>query len=187
MKCSVYIATSADGYIANLEGGVDWLHSAGNPNVDMSANPDMGFNQFITSVDCMIMGRRTMEAIANFKLTESQWPYGNIPIYAISKTTMEAPTSLLGKVKIYQDELAELLLMLENKGYQHIYIDGGSLITSCINLKKVNQMTITKAPVLLGQGIPLFGQLNTPIKLTDSKAVSFPNGFIQTTYQVDYS
>jgi dihydrofolate reductase len=69
MKCSVYIATSADGYITTVEGGVDWLHTAGNLNADMSKNPDMGFNNFIASVDCIIMGRKCMEVISSFNLT----------------------------------------------------------------------------------------------------------------------
>lgn len=74
MKCSVYIATSADGYIATHNGGIDWLHTAGKPEADMSKNPDMGFNDFISSVDCMIMGRKCMEVISAMNLTPQQWP-----------------------------------------------------------------------------------------------------------------
>ena len=85
MKCSVYIATSADGYIATHEGGVDWLHTAGSSEADMSNNPDMGFNDFIASVDRMIMGRKCMDAISSFNLTPEQWPYGETKIYVLSK------------------------------------------------------------------------------------------------------
>ena len=76
MKFSVFIATSADGYIATPEGNVDWLHTSGNQDADMSVNPDMGFNEFIASVDCMIMGRKCLETLSGFNLNQEQWPYG---------------------------------------------------------------------------------------------------------------
>ena len=74
MKCSVYIATSADGYIATPDGGVDWLHSAGNSEADMGGHADMGFVAFMASVDCMVMGRKCMEMISNMNLPPEQWP-----------------------------------------------------------------------------------------------------------------
>ncbi len=74
MKCSVFIATSADGYIADQSGGLDWLHTSGNHSADMSENPDMGFAEYINSVDCMIMGRKCMETIASLILRQSSDP-----------------------------------------------------------------------------------------------------------------
>ena len=90
MKCSVYIATSADGYIATVDGGVDWLHKAGNSAADMGNNPDMGFNAYLDSVDCMIMGRKCMEMVSGMNLTPEQWPYGDITIIVLSKTVKTA-------------------------------------------------------------------------------------------------
>ena len=85
MKCSVYIATSADGYIATLDGGVDWLHTAGNLDAEMG-DEDMGFSAFMSSVDCMVMGRKCMEMISNMNLTPEQWFYGDMPIIVLSNT-----------------------------------------------------------------------------------------------------
>jgi len=186
MKCSVYIATSADGYIATSDGGVDWLHTAGNLEADMGTE-DMGFNSFMHSVDCMIMGRKCMEMISSFNLTAEQWPYGNIRIVVLSNTIKEAPENLKNKVELYSGDIYALMENLENLGCQHAYVDGGTVITSFINLKLINEMIITKAPILLGAGIPLFGKLNQKVKLTNSKALSFPNDFTQTTYSLDYS
>jgi dihydrofolate reductase len=69
MKCSVYIATSVDGFIATKDGGVDWLHTAGNGKVLTGENADMGLNDYLSSVDCMIMGRKCMETISSMNLT----------------------------------------------------------------------------------------------------------------------
>ena len=186
MKCSVYIATSADGYIATNEGDVSWLHSAGNPDADMSQNPDMGFYTFIASIDCMVMGRKCMDAISSFNLTPEQWPYGDTKIYVLSDSIKEPPENLRGKVEMYSGDITKLINQLEDKGYQHAYVDGGTTITAFINLELINEMTITKAPVLLGEGIPLFGKVNKSIKLINSEVIAFPNDFIQVRYCVNY-
>lgn len=185
MKCSVYIATSADGYIATLDGGVDWLHTAGNLEADMDSE-DMGFKSFMNSIDCMIMGRKCMEMISCMNLTSEQWPYGDIHIVALSNSIKEPPKNLMDKVEMFSGEIPDLIKKLESKGYKHAYIDGGSTITSFLNLKLINEITITKAPVLLGEGIPLFGKINGSIKLENSDSTAFSNGFIQVKYSVNY-
>lgn len=187
MKCSVFIATSADGYIATTEGGIDWLQEAGNSEADMSINPDMGFSNFIRSVDCMVMGRKCMEVISSFNLSPEQWPYGDIKIYVLSKTLSSPPENLSDKVEIYSGEIPALIQQLELSGFRHAYIDGGATITSFLNHKLINEMVITQAPVMLGSGIPLFGKLKHPIKLINVQAVVFPNGFIQIEYGVNYT
>jgi dihydrofolate reductase len=185
MKCSVYIATSADGYIALPDGGVDWLHTSGNLEADMG-DEDMGFQKFISSVDCMIMGRKCMEVIASMDLTSEQWPYGNMRIVVLSNTVKEPPESLRGRVNMYSGSIPDLMLALENEGFNHAYIDGGSTITSFINLKLIDQMIITKAPILLGEGIPLFGKINHRPKLENAETTAFKNDFVQVKYNVSY-
>lgn len=186
MKFSVFIATSADGYIATPEGNVDWLHTSGNQDADMSVNPDMGFNEFIASVDCMIMGRKCLETLSGFNLNQEQWPYGNIKIYALSNSMTHAPENVRDKVEMYSGDILTLTNHLERKGYKHAYIDGGMTITSFLNRKLITEMIITKAPVILGDGIFLFGKINEPIKLQEAKAISFPNDYVQVKYTVNY-
>jgi dihydrofolate reductase len=186
MKCSVYIATSVDGFIATKDGGLDWLHTAGNPKADMGEHADMGFNDFISSIDCMIMGRKCMDVILSMNLTPEQWPYGNTRIIVLSNTLKEAPENLKGKVEMYSGDLLKLISNLEKDGHKHAYIDGGVTIQGFINLKLIDEITLTKAPVILGEGIPLFGKTNQEIKLIQAKAIAFPNDFVQVNYRVTY-
>ena len=186
MKCSVYIATSADGYIATPDGGVDWLHSAGNSDADMGDIPDMGFGEFMSSVDCMVMGRKCMEMISSMNLSSEQWPYGDTHIVVLSNTVRTPPENLTGEVEMFSGEVTDLIKHLEGKGFKHAYIDGGSTITSFLNHRLIDEMTITRAPVLLGNGIPLFGKLDNQIKLVDSEATAFANDFVQVKYGVNY-
>lgn len=184
MKCSVFIATSVDGYIASKNGAVDWLYSCGDQTADMANQQDMGFNQFIASVDCMIMGRKCMEVIASMNLSEADWPYGNMPIYVLSNTLTVLPKHLPPQVTLYSGDIKSLTHQLSQQGFSHCYVDGGSTITQFLNLGLINQMTITQAPLLLGEGIHLFGSLLSPISLTALGAIHYPNGFIQLQYQV---
>ncbi len=186
MKCSVFIATSTDGYIADENGGLDWLHVSGSQDADMSDNLDMGFADYISSVDCMIMGRKCMETISGFNLTPEQWPYGDIKIYALSNKRHATPDNLSDKVEMYSGDLSELMRQLELDGYKHAYIDGGSTITSFLNQQLINEVTITRVPVILGGGIPLFGNVEKAVQLREASAIVFPNDFIQTKYTVKY-
>lgn len=91
----------------------------------MGDQSDMGFSEFIESVDCLIMGRGCMEAIANFKLTPEQWPYGNARIIVLSNTLNQPPDNLKDKVEVYSGDLRQLVANLEKEGFSHAYIDGG--------------------------------------------------------------
>jgi dihydrofolate reductase len=186
MKCSVFIATSADGFIAKNDGSVDWLHTAGNPKADMGDQAIMGLNDYMASVDCMIMGRKCMDMISSMNLTPEQWFYGDMKIIVLSNTIKEAPENLKGKVELYSGDLLALISNLENQGLKSAYIDGGTTIQAFLNLELINELTITKAPVLLGEGISLFSKTTKEIKLVNAEATTFPNDFIQLKYKVKY-
>lgn len=186
MKCSVFIASSVDGFIAKEDGSVDWLHTAGNSDVDLGDRADMGMNEFMTTIDCMIMGRKCMDTISNMNLSADQWPYGDIKIIVLSNTVKEAPGNMKDKVEMYSGKLETLINKLENKGFKHAYIDGGTTIQQFINLKMINEITLTLAPVLLGEGKALFGKTFKDIKLHKAQATAYPNDFIQVKYEVNY-
>lgn len=186
MKCSVFIATSVDGFIAKNDGNVDWLHTAGNSEADMGEHADMGMTEYMGAVDCMIMGRKCMEMISSMNLTAEQWPYGDTRIIVLSKTLKYAPDNLKDKVELYSGDLNILISSLEKDGHRHAYIDGGATIQSFINLKLIDEMTITRAPVLLGEGIALFGKTFKDIKLEQAQVTAYPNDFVQEKYRVNY-
>ncbi|MBY3790177.1 dihydrofolate reductase [Photobacterium carnosum] len=186
MKCSVFIATSVDGFIAKKNGSVDWLQTAGNLNTDMGDQADMGFNQYIASVDCIIMGRKCMEIISSMNLSPEQWPYGNTRIIVLSSTLTQAPDNLKDKIEMYAGDISALVTKLNDEGYQHAYIDGGMTIQAFINQQLINDITITRAPILLGSGISLFGETHCDIALQQTQAIVYPNDFIQVKYCVHY-
>lgn len=186
MKCSAFIATSVDGFIARPDGNVDWLHSSGNQDVDMGNQADMGFYDYLAEVDCLIMGRKTMEVIANMNLSDDQWPYGDMKIVVLSSSITEIPTSLRSNAMVFSGELKELMSTLESEGLKHAYIDGGSTIQQFIREGLMSEMTIARVPVLLGEGIPLFTTLGREVKLKDAETTAYPNDFVQVKYRLSY-
>ena len=184
MKCSVFIATSLDGFIATKEGGVDWLDTAGNPDADLGDQADMGFYAFFNTIDCMIMGRKTMDFLA--ALPPDIWPYGDVRIVVLSTSLKEVPARLQGKVELHAGPIPTLLEKLENEGHEHAYIDGGRVIQAFLDLQRIEHITLTLAPILLGDGIPLFGSSKSHINLQQASAKAYPNDFVQIKYKVSY-
>ncbi|MDG1331300.1 MAG: hypothetical protein P8P74_03155 [Crocinitomicaceae bacterium] len=116
MKYSAYIATSVDGFIATKDGGTDWLHTAGN-GVDLpKEDADMGFTNYLSSVDCMIMGRKCMETISAMNLSPEHWPYGDLRIIVLSNTLKVAPENMLNKIELFSGPLTSLIETLEKEG-----------------------------------------------------------------------
>jgi dihydrofolate reductase len=187
MKFSAYIAISTDGFIAKKDGNVDWLQTSGKHDANMEDHPcDMGFATFMSTLDCMIMGRKSMEKLNDMNVNNEKWPYGKTRIVALSRTLKEAPAGIKDRLEVYGGDLKALVARLEAEGYIHVYVDGGMTIQSFIRLKLMNEMTITRVPILLGDGIPLFGTLPKTIQLENCSVVAFPNDFIQEKYTLKY-
>ena len=187
MQCSVFIAVSVDGFIARESGDVDWLSTSGNLEADMSDNPDMGFQVFINTVDCMIMGRGCMEVISNMNLTDEQWPYGKIPIYVLTTTLSTLPDNVSARMKIYSGDIKTLVSKLDREGFNNTYIDGGKTVQSFLNAQLITDICLTRVPILLGQGKSLFGSTLQDIYLEQAKSEAFANDFVQTSYRVNYN
>ncbi|HSH04802.1 MAG TPA: dihydrofolate reductase family protein [Anaerolineae bacterium] len=176
VKVSVFIATSLDGYIARPDGDIMWLHEG----EQIEGHDDAGYGVLFSAVDALVMGRGSFEKVLEF----DSWPYGEKPVIVMSKRLQELPEHLPEVVMLNDKEPEAFLAELEEKGYEHIYLDGGQLIQSFLRAGLVDEMTITTIPVLLGAGIPLFGDLEEDIHWRLLATRSWANGFVQATYGV---
>lgn len=177
IKVSVFIATSLDGFIARQDGRIDWLENA---NTISPAEEDFGYNNFFESVDTLVMGRKTFATA----LTFDSWPYGDKKVLVLSNTLSSVPIHLQKTVSIGAGSPKEILRLLENNGSKHIYLDGGMTIQGFLSENLVNEMTITKIPILIGAGRPLFANFGKDIPLVLLEARSYPNGFVSLKYKV---
>ena len=168
----VYIATSLDGFIARKDGSIDWLTDIPNPD-----HSDYGFSAFMERIDGIIMGRKTFELVQSFK----QWPY-NKPVFILSQTLQESPQELQGKAEVVQGPLKSMLDSLRSKGMIHLYIDGGKTIQSFLKLDLIDEMIITRIPIVLGSGIPLFADMDREIRFDLVHTEILNQDLVKSTY-----
>jgi dihydrofolate reductase len=174
----VFIATSLDGYIAKTNGDIEWLHSVPNPDGN-----DMGYAELMNNTDAIIMGKNTFNTVIGFDM---EWPY-NKPVFVLSNTLKEIPIKAQNKAEIVSGDLKQLIKKLHHKGFYNLYIDGGKTIQSFLKEDLIDEMTITIIPVLLGDGIPLFGKNNTSLKFKYIKTERYLNTIVQNTFVRDPS
>jgi len=169
----VYIATSIDGYIADKEGGLDWLQCVQNPD-----NLDFGFAEFMGRVDALLMGRKTFEVVQGF---ECEWPYVK-PVFVLSSTLQKIPDELEGKVFLVHGSLQEAIEYINGQGFFSVYVDGGKTIQSCLEEDIIDELIIFKMPILLGGGTPLFGAQSQQMAFEHVDTEVFLDAIVKTQY-----
>jgi dihydrofolate reductase len=168
----VYIATSLDGYIARKDGNIDWLVELPNPDKN-----DYGFSDFMKRIDGLVMGRNTFEMVLKF----GQWPYAK-PVFVLSKTLKEIPGDLKNKVELAQGNLNKILGELKERGFENLYIDGGKTIQSFLKQDLIDEIIITRIPIILGFGIPLFGEMDLELRFEHVQTEVLNKALVKSRY-----
>jgi dihydrofolate reductase len=169
----IYIAASLDGFIADANGGLDWLINIPNPE-----QSDYGFAEFMEQVDAVVMGRNTFEQVMAF----GEWPYTKT-VFVLSRQLQTLPAHLAGKAELLSGQPAEIVERLGQRGYRDLYVDGGVTIQSFLKEDLIDQMILTQVPILLGAGFPLFGQIGRQLKFEHLKSETLPAGLVKNTYR----
>jgi dihydrofolate reductase len=170
----VFVGKSLDGYIADKNGGLDWLQSIPNPD-----NNDMGYEKFIEQVDAIVMGRTTFEMICSF---DCDWPY-NRPVFVLSKTINSIPEGYKDKAELVKGSITEILETVNKKGFNRLYIDGGATIQSFLKEDLIDEIIITTIPRLLGGGTLLFSELPKELEFEHVGSEVFLNEIVQNHYR----
>ncbi|MCK5702286.1 MAG: dihydrofolate reductase family protein [Cyclobacteriaceae bacterium] len=171
---SVFIATSLDGYIADKNGGIDWLHSTPNPD-----NIDMGYGEFTSQIDALVMGRTTFETVCGFDM---DWPYEK-PVFVLSNTLKKIPKNYNDKAFLVKGTLTEILEQIHQRGCYRLYIDGGATIQSFLKEDLIDEMVITIIPILLGGGYPLFSELPKELEFECAGSKVYLNTIVQNHFR----
>lgn len=170
LRAVVFLGLSVDGRVARPDGDLEWLTSRG------EAAGDAGFTPFVESVDAVMMGRRTYEAIASIQ----EWPYLGRPIHVIS-TTLDADAD--PRIIVHRSPEAAIDAA-ERSGCKCVYVDGGATVRWFLAAKLVDELTLSQVPVLIGDGPSLFGSLGGDVDLEHVRTTVLDGGMVQTTYRV---
>ena len=171
----VFMAMSLDGFIARPDGGLDWL----TPYSD--AGEDHGYDAFLAPMDGIVMGRGTFETVMTFP----EWPYEK-PVVVLSRSGAgeKLPAHAAGRARILALSPQALASQLAAEGWRRVYLDGGQLVQAFLREGLVEDLIITRVPILLGEGRPLFGSLRREIALHHEETKAFPSGLVQSRYRV---
>lgn len=172
MNASVFIATSVDGFIARANGGIDWLPPGG--------GEEHGYDAFIATVDALVIGRNTFETVLSF----DTWPYGPKPVFVLTSRPLPVPAPPGAVIDRMSGDPREIVSLLAARGVRHIYVDGGITIQRFLRAGLIQRLTITRVPVLLGDGIPLFGALPGDVPLRHIATRQYASGLVQSEYAV---
>ncbi len=171
MNTRIYIAASLDGFIAREDGNLDWLVTF----EDEEAFSRYG--EFMNAIDAVVIGRGTFEKVLKFP----SWPYRK-KVFILSSTMKEPPEKVRENATCVSMKPGELLKYLAGRGFSNIYVDGGKVIQSFLREDCIDEMIITRAPVLLGSGVPLFGTLSKDLPFEHRNTDVFSNGLVQSHY-----
>lgn len=174
LTCAAFLGVSIDGFIAGPGGDLTWLDKVPNPS-----ESDMGYGDFISSVDAIIMGRGTFETVLGF---DGPWPY-DIPMLVMSSSLTEIPDRA-PNTELSTASPADLVAELEDRGMSKVYVDGGAVVTSFLDAGLLDEITMTSIPVALGAGTPLFGPLSKNTWFEHVKTEVLNDALVQTTYRV---
>jgi dihydrofolate reductase len=171
MQASVFVGTSLDGFMARADGELDFLPPGG--------GEPHGYDEFMATVDALVIGRNTFDTVLAF----DPWPYGQKPVFVLS--TRPLPPAPPGAVVEHlSGEPAEIVALLTARGIRHIYVDGGITIQRFLRAGLIQRLVVTRVPVLIGTGIPLFGPLQKDIVLDHVRTQQYTSGLVQSEYAV---
>ena len=171
MKASVFVGASLDGFIARRDGGLDWLPQ----NAE-----DHGYNEFIATVDALVIGRNTYETVLSF----GGWYYGDKPVFVLSTRSL-APAPEEARVQRLSGDPTDIVAQVAAQGFGHIYVDGGITVQRFLRAGLIQRLIVTRVPVLIGEGIPLFGPLPGDVRLKHVATRAFPSGLVQSEYHLE--
>ena len=171
MKSSVFVGTSLDGFIARANGDFDFLFPSG--------NEPHGYEEFIATVDAIVMGSNTFEVVRRM----TPWPYATKSVFVLSSRRLAATPQGI-TVERLSGTPSEVTEALSARGLHHIYVDGGITIQRFLDAGLVDRLVITRVPVIIGTGIPLFGPTRRDIALEHIATRTFITGLVQSEYAV---
>lgn len=168
--CSVFIATSLDGFIARPDGGIDWLDRV------QVEGEDYGYQAFFDSVDALLLGRKSYDVVLGFE----KWLYAGKRCLVLT----HRPTESRHGEEFVSGPIDALLERLRAEGVRRLYVDGGDVIQQFLAADLIDDLTVSVVPVLLGSGIPLFSSQGSERSLSLEGSRAWPSGLVQSHYRV---
>jgi len=172
MKAFVYIGTSLDGFIARTNGDIEWLVQYANDEAIQA------YEEFISKIDAVVIGRGTFDKV----LTFPSWPYEK-RVFVLSNTLKKLPAIVENKAILLSLSPADTLKKLSQEGYTNVYVDGGLVIQNFLKADLIDELIISKVPIIIGSGIPLFADVKQDLLFQHVKTEVQSNELVRSYYK----
>ena len=172
---TLHMVSSLDGFIAKNDNSVSWLDTNGSVYEAGVTISEEEAGAFVKTIDCYVLGSRTYE-----HALELGWPYGDTPTVVATGRKL---SSTRKSVEFYSGDLKTLVDVKLAPRYRNIWLVGGATLCQCfLELSLVDEIKLTIAPVLLGEGLRLFGGSLTEQRWNLKNVVAYKNGFVELSY-----
>ena len=171
---TLHMVSSLDGFIAKGDNSVSWLNSTGNVYEAGVSISEEEAATFVEAIDCYVLGSRTYE-----HALELGWPYGDTPVVVVTGREWRPARK---SVEFYSGDLKTLVDVKLAPRYRNIWLVGGATLCQFLELGLVDEIKLTIAPVLLGEGLRLFGGSPTEQRWNLKNVVAYKNGFVELSY-----
>ncbi len=172
MKAFVYIGTSLDGFIARTNGDIEWLVQYANDEAIQA------YEEFISKIDAVVIGRGTFDKV----LTFPSWPYEK-KVFVLSNTLKKLPATVENKAILLSLSPADTLKKLSQEGHTNVYVDGGLVIQNFLKADLIDELIISKVPIIIGSGIPLFADVKQDLLFRHVKTEVQSNELVRSYYK----
>src|ERR1017187_10459165 len=173
---TLHVVSSLDGFIAKKDNSISWLEDTGSVyEAGVSISEEEAAN-FVKSVDCYVLGSCTYEHALHLG-----WPYGDTPTVVVTTRELSFTRE---NVEFYSGDLKRLVGEILAPRYGNIWLVGGAMLgRSFLRLGLVDEIRLMIAPVILGDGLLLFGDSGTEQKWHLKNVVAYKNGFVELSYR----
>jgi dihydrofolate reductase len=174
-RVTLHVVSSLDGFIARKDNSVSWLDVKGSIYEAGVSISEEEAATFVKAIDCYVLGSRTYE-----HALELGWPYGDTPTVVVTGREWPAARE---SVEFYSGDLETLVDVKLASRFRNIWLVGGAMLCQrFLELGLVDEIRLTIAPVLLGDGLRLFGGLPTEERWDLKNVVAYKNGFVELSY-----
>lgn len=169
----LFIAVSLDGFIARKDGDISWLQKY------EGKKEDYGYSEFMKTVGASIMGSKTYEKCLSFP----NWPDNNKPIFVV--TNRKLKNAKRANVAFYTGSLNGLVEKIKSHNKGNVWLVGGAKLSqSFFKEGLVDRIILSTIPIVIGNGISLFGQANNTIDFELASVKKYESGIIQAEYKI---
>ncbi len=166
----VFLGISIDGFIAGPGGDLSWLSACAG-----ESPADTGYDELMARSDALVLGRNTYDSVLRF----DDWPFGSKPVHVLTRRPL---TPLHGE-RALQGNIEQVLRTVQAAGANSIYLDGGDVVRQALQDSLVDELVLSWVPIVLGQGIRLFGEGLPSSRWQLVRSRSFQSGMVQASYR----